>query len=60
MNTVLREDEDVPLPSHDAELVQVAPLPEGECDSFTFLLPILCSPFFAKFIGRFRRGRRYW
>ena len=28
MNTVLRDDEDESLPSHDAELVQVAPLPE--------------------------------
>ena len=28
MNTVLRDDEDVFLPSHYAELVQVAPLPE--------------------------------
>ena len=28
MNTVLRDDEDESLPSHYAELVQVAPLPE--------------------------------
>ena len=29
MNTVLRDDDDdESLPSHDAELVQVAPLPE--------------------------------
>ena len=28
MNTVLRDDDDKSLPSHGAELVQLAPLPE--------------------------------